>query len=391
MTPEIVCPKCGVKFPLDQALKSQVESSLRQELDQQYNEKLDAATNKLRKELQEKARDDARQELVEVKARLEAKSGQLEKARQSEEALLKKRAELEEQVRSAKLEAQRNLADEREKIRAVAEKKAEEAQKLKLAEKDLLITRLRDEAEELRKKAEQGSIQAQGDAQEIELESALRKAFPMDKIEPIKTGVRGADVIQYVKADSGHECGSILWESKRVKHWQNGWIDKLRENKENSKADLAVIVTDVMPEGMTHIGMVRGVWVTTFQLAVCFAATLRVNLAALTETRLPLQGLDDKKSRIYEYFTSPAFIERMRTISEQFVAMQSELASEKRAMNRIWAAREKRIETIVNQTGRFVGDLQALYGTSLPQLPAFELAPESNGESAIGSETEGSK
>jgi hypothetical protein len=378
MTPEITCPKCSAKFPLDEALNRQLESNVRSELERQYSEKLATETAKLRTELQEKARDDARQELVGIKAKLEAKSGQLEKAHQNEEALLRKQAELEEQARSAKLEAQRTLAEEREKIRVDAEKKAEEAQRLKLTEKDNLINRLRDEAEELRKKAEQGSVQAQGDAQEIELESALRAAFPIDKIEPIKTGVRGADVIQHVKADRGQDCGSILWESKRVKHWQDEWIDKLREDMEAAKANVAVIVSDVLPDGVSHMGMVRGVWVTTFQLAVCFAATVRVNLAALTEARLPLQGLDDKKSLVYEYFTSPAFVQRMTTASEQILAMQTDLAKEKQATQRAWATREKRIQLIVNQTARFVGDLQALYGSALPQLPAFELAPEIN-------------
>src|SRR6266849_1045001 len=386
MIPEITCPKCSAKFPLDEALNRQLESNVRSEMERQYSDKLATATDKLRTELQEKARDDARQALVEITAKLEAKSGKLEKAHQNEEALLRKQAELEEQARSAKLEAQRALADEREKIRMNAEKKAEEAQTLKLAEKDLLISRLRDEAEELRKRAEQGSIQAQGDVQELELESALRGAFPADKIEQIKTGTRGADVIQHVKADNGQECGTILWESKRVKPWQNGWIDKLRQDKEEAKAAMAVIVTDALPDGVSHIGMVRGVWVTTFQLAVCFAATLRINLAALTEARLPLEGLDDKKSLVYKYFTNPEFIQRMNSVSEQFLAMQADLVKEKQSIQRGWATREKRIQLIVAQTGRFVGDLQALYGSALPQLPAFEIAfdNDADGTADIG-------
>ncbi|MGB9154920.1 MAG: DUF2130 domain-containing protein, partial [Chthoniobacterales bacterium] len=135
----------------------------------------------------------------------------------------------------------------------------------------------------------------------------------------------------------------------------------------------AVIVTDALPENVQHMGGVRGVLLTTFSLATCLAETLRVNMALLGQTRMALSGQDDQKSRIFQYFTSPQFHERMATIADQFQQMQADLTREKAAMNRTWAKREKQIETIVSSTAKFSGELQALYGPSLPQLPQFVL------------------
>src|SRR5213079_2020705 len=195
----------------------------------------------------------------------------------------------------------------------------------------------------------------QGDAQEIELEKALRERFPRDEIESVKSGVRGADVLQKVISDSGQLCGTILWESKRVRSWSDKWIDKLIDDKQAAKADVAVIVTDALPQHVRYMGGVRGVLLTTFSLAACLAETLHVNMALLGQTRLALSGQDDQKSRIFQYFTSPQFHDRMATIAEQFQQMQADLMREKAAMNRTWAKREKQIETIVSST-----DLQLL-------------------------------
>ena len=145
----------------------------------------------------------------------------------------------------------------------------------------------------------------------------------------MKSGVRGADVLQKVMSDSGQLCGTILWESKRVRNWSDKWIDKLIEDKQAAKADVAVIVTDALPEHVQHMGGVRGVLLTTFSLAACLAETLRVNMALLGQTRLALSGQDDQKSRIFQYFTSPQFHERMATIAEQFQQMQADLAQGK--------------------------------------------------------------
>ena len=243
---------------------------------------------------------------------------------------MRTKAELQEQAEKAELEAQRRLADERDKIRKAAQDQILEEHRLKDAEKNKQLEDMRRQIEDLKHKAEQGSQKLQGDVQEIELEKALRERFPRDQIEPVKSGVAR----RRCSAKSDERFGSTLRNNscgnpKRVRNWSDKWIDKLIEDKQAAKADVAVIVTDALPEHVQHMGGVRGVLLTTFSLAACLAETLRVNMALLGQTRLALSGQDDQKSRIFQYFTSPQFHERMATIAEQFQQMQADLTQGK--------------------------------------------------------------
>jgi hypothetical protein len=372
MKQEITCPKCSYKFALAEALNRDIELQVRKQLSEEFRRKED----ELRRELSKEAAEKAERSSVELQAKVEAQAKELKEARDQERALLHKKAELEERAEKAQLEAQRSLADERERIRRAAQDQVLEEHRLKDAEKNKQLEDMRRQIEDLKRKAEQGSQKLQGDAQELELEKALRERFPRDEIESVKSGVRGADVLQKVMSDSGQLCGTILWESKRVRNWSDRWIDKLIDDKQAAKADVAVIVTDALPQHVQHMGGVRGVLLTTFSLAACLAETLRVNMALLGQTRLALSGQDDQKSRVFQYFTSPQFHERMATIADQFQQMQTDLTREKAAMNRTWAKREKQIETIVSSTAKFTGELQALCGPALPQLPQFALPGE---------------
>jgi hypothetical protein len=369
MKQEITCPKCSHTFALDQALNREIELQVRRQLSDEFEKK----KADLRQQLIKEASERAERKSVELQMKVEAQAKELKESRDNERALLRTKAQLQEQAEKAELEAQRKLSDERDKIRKVAQDQVLEEHRLKDADKNKQLEDMRRQIEDLKRKSEQGSQKLQGDVQEIELEKALRERFPRDQIESVKSGARGADVLQKVTSDSGHFCGTILWESKRVRNWSNKWIDKLIEDKQAAKADVAVIVTDALPEHVQHMGGIRGVLITTFPLAACLAETLRVNMALLAQTRLALGGQDDQKSRVFQYFTSPQFHERMATIADQFQQMQADLAREKAAMSRTWAKREKQIETIVSSTARFAGELEALYGPSLPQLPRFDL------------------
>ncbi len=369
MNQEITCPKCSYKFALDEALNRDIELQVRTQLSEEFRRKERDLRQQVRNETNEKAERNS----AELQIKLEAQAKELKASRENERALLRKKAELQEQAEKAELQAQRKLSEERDKIRKIAQDQVLEEHRFKDAEKNKQLEDMRRQIEDLKRKAEQGSQKLQGDIQELGLEKTLRGRFPRDEIESVKSGVRGADILQKVISDSGQLCGTILWESKRVRNWSNKWIDKLIEDKQAARADVAVIVTDALPEHVQHMGGVRGVLLTTFSLATCLAETLRVNMALLGQTRLALSGQDDQKSRIFQYFTSPQFHDRMATIAEQFEQMQADLAREKAAMNRTWAKREKQIETIVSSTAKFTGELQALCGSSLPQLPQFAL------------------
>lgn len=372
MKAEIICPKCSFEFALDQALNRELEVALRKTISAELERK---QADEL-KRIQEEAVAQSSRALAELKVTVETQAKQLREAREHELSLLRAKTELQELAENAELEARRTLEQERAQIRKAAEQQFLEEHQLKDADKNKQLEDLRRQIEDLKRKAEQGSSQLQGSVQEEELEKVLRQRFPSDEIEAVKSGVRGADLLQKVISDSGQVCGLILWESKRTHHWSDKWIEKLLEDKERAKADLAVIVTDALPEEVVSIGAVRGVLLTTFTLSACLAAALRVNMALLGQTRIALSGQDDQKSRIFQYFLSPEFVDRLNSIALQFHQMQADLIREKTAITKYWAQREKQITTIASTTAKFAGELKALYGAQLPSIPQFELPEE---------------
>src|SRR5437868_12304442 len=226
MNQEITCPKCSYKFALDEALNRDIELQVRKQLSEEFKKK----ESELRRQLAKEASEKAERNSAELQIRLEAQAKELKETRNNERTLLRKTAELQEQAEKAELEAQRRLAAERETIRKDAQDQVLEEHRLKDAEKNKQLNDMRRQIEDLKRKAEQGSQKLQGDAQELELEKALRERFPRDEIGSVKSGVRGADILQKVISDSGQLCGTILWESKRVRNWNDRWIDKDRKS-----------------------------------------------------------------------------------------------------------------------------------------------------------------
>jgi hypothetical protein len=58
---------------------------------------------------------------------------------------------------------------------------------------------------------------------------------------------------------------------------------------------------------------------------------------------------------------------------ESFLAMKNDLDKEKRAMEKIWAKREKQIGHVVLNLGGMHGDLEGIAGKTLPVIKALEL------------------
>src|SRR5215468_6583838 len=211
LLPAVACPKCGHKFALDEALNREIELHVRTELNDEFERK----AAELRRQLAKGAAEKTARASTELQVKLEMQARALKEARDSERTLLRAKIQLQEQAERAQLEAERRLVDERDKIRKAAQEQIVEEHRLKDAEKNKQLDDMRRQIEELKRKAEQGSQKLQGDAQEMELEKVLRERFPRDKIEAVKSGVRGADMLQKVMSDCGKLCATILWESKR--------------------------------------------------------------------------------------------------------------------------------------------------------------------------------
>jgi hypothetical protein len=259
-------------------------------------------------------------------------------------------------------------------VRAKAKQEAEDGLKLKLAEKDQTILSMQQKVEELVRKAEQGSQQLQGEVQELELENLLRVKFPFDLIEPVAKGEFGGDTLQRVVSPTGQPSGSILWESKRTKSWQDVWLTKLRDDQRAAKADISVIVTQVLPKGMQTFDCIDGVWVTSFAAAIPVAIALRHTLLQVSMTRQISEGQQTKTEMVYQYLMSVRFRQRVEAIVEAFSSMKEDLDKEKKAIMKQWAKREEQIERVIGATVGMYGDLHGIAGKSLQEIEGLEIS-----------------
>ncbi len=245
--------------------------------------------------------------------------------------------------------------------------------RLKVAEKEEQISGMQRQIEDLKRRAEQGSQQLQGEVLELELESLLRAKFPTDVFEPVPKGEFGGDIVHRVIGPSNQLCGTILWESKRTKNWSDGWLAKLRGDQRAAKADIALMVTSVLPKNTSSFDLVDGVWVTEANCAIPVAIALRQSLIQLSGARQAAQGQQTKMELVYQYLTGPRFKQRIEAIVEKFSDMQSDLDKERKATIRLWAKREGQIRGVIESTVGMYGDLQGIAGKALDEIEGLSL------------------
>src|ERR671937_278862 len=324
MSDSITCPKCKTEIPLSKAITHHVEERLRAEFDAEKERLLaeqakqladkDAevttAVSNAREEITAAAEAQATERLAtriqDLTAQVEEQDARRRAAEERELGLMKAKRELEAERESLRLQVQRQLDEERAAIVASTTEQLDESWQLKLRERDLQIEQMSKRIEDLQAAADQKRSGLQGEVLEREIEDVLREAFPTDAIEPVKSGKRGADVIQIVRSGRG-DCGKLLWESKNHKHWSDGWIDKLRSDQQAEKADVAVVVTAAPPAGVDHIGFVRGVWVCDFASAVPLAIALRQQLDAIKQARIIDTNRSQVADDVYAYVCGQDF------------------------------------------------------------------------------------
>ncbi|MES1190068.1 MAG: DUF2130 domain-containing protein [Steroidobacter sp.] len=413
--PTIICPNCQTEVrlteslaaPLIAATKKQFEQQLLQkdadiekrERDIRTKEKQiadaqraidDQVADKLAVQLKEervrvaaeeskKAKQAAATELEEkqrqlndLEAALKVNNEKLSEAQKAQAELIKKQRELDDAKRELELtvekRVQESLAGERDK----AKREAEEGLKLKVMEKDQAIASMQQTIEELKRKAEQGSQQLQGEVQELELEKILAAKFPFDSIEPVPKGEFGGDVLQRVNGHGGQACGTILWESKRTKNWSDSWLVKLREDQRTAKAEIAVLISQALPKEVETFDVIDGVWVASPRITVPLATILRSSLLQVSMARQVSEGQQTKTEMVYQYLTGPRFRQRVEAIVEAFSSMQEDLAAEKKAIQRQWSKREMQLNNVLQSTAGMYGDLQGIAGRSLQEIEGLE-------------------
>ncbi|HMW34275.1 MAG TPA: DUF2130 domain-containing protein [bacterium] len=373
MSEQIICPKCKHQFELSDAFQSRFEAQAEQKIRDEFNQKFKSEIAKREEKIRRDTMEQWTLQLADLQQQLAIKDKNMQDARTRELQLMKQQREIEEREQNLKLETERLIMEERNKIRLEVEAKAIEAFRLKDAEKDKRIADMMRQVDELKRKAEQGSQQSQGEVMELALENLLREKFPLDVISEVPKGIRGADVLQRVYNRSGLESGTIIWESKRTKEWSPSWIQKLKDDMRSAGANVAVLVTQALPKEIKTMGNLDGVWITGFGTAVELAEVLRVGMTELAQTRIAAVGKNEKMEMLYNYLTGNEFRQKMEAVLEAFVQMRGDLDQERRSMEKNWQRREKQIERMMVSMSRMNGDLEGIMGTALPAIPALEL------------------
>jgi hypothetical protein len=364
----------------------------KEQLDEQVAEQVEEQRVTIEREAAKKAKQkydeklaERDEEKAELQEQIKEKETKLAEARKAEVEFRKKQRELDDKMKAAEVEVEKRVNDALAPEREKAKKDAEEQQRLKMAEKDKIIEDQKLKLAEAQQRLEQGSQQLQGEVQELDIERRLREAFPRDTIEPVPKGLHGGDALHRVLAMQGHCCGTILWESKRTRNWQGAWCDKLKQDQRAAKADLAIIVTQTMPQGLDSFAEMEGVWVTTPVLAMSLGAALRLCIVECSSARRAADGQNDKMAILYQYLTGPEFRRRIEALKDAFVTMQDDLSSERRVITKQWEKRQKQIDRVMVSTVGMYGDLQAIAGTTLQEIEGLELraleAPANDGSS----------
>lgn len=394
MSTEVKCPSCGHSFPLEEVIGKEYEQELRDKMiawqkkkDEEYQKK-EEDFKLQQKELAAKYEQQFAQEKLKIEEGIrkaiavdfENKLNFLENANkenqeklklagQKELEFLKKEQELKNRAEEIELEIQRKMQNERNLIIEQIKKQETEKNLLKETEHQLRIKefekQLEDQkklVEEMRRKAQQGSMQLQGEVQELILEEILRVTFPFDEIGEVGKGVRGADCIQVVRNRFGQACGKIIYESKRTKDFANDWIDKLKKDMRKEGVDVAVIVTQAYPKGMDCFGERDGVWICSFEEVKAVAYVLRDGILKLYNASKSQENRGDKMHMLYDYLTGTEFSEQWKAIREGYMSMRLSIHKERDAMEKMWKMREKQLDKVLLNASSIKGSIEGIAG-----------------------------
>ena len=409
--PTVVCPQCKSEIKLTESLAAPLLESIKRDYEQRLAQKdadiakrektlheHEAALQKQKESLDEQLAQKLRQEQTRIAAEeakkaklalgneldrkikeindlqevLKQRDAKLADAQKAQADLIRKQRDLDDAKRELELTVEKRVQADLATARDKAKKDAEEEMKLKVMEAEQTIVSMQKQIEDLKRRAEQGSQQLQGEVQELEIESLLSARFPRDTIQPVPKGEFGGDILHRVMNPVGQQCGTILWESKRTKNWNDGWLPKLREDQRAAKAEIAVIVSQVLPKDVETFGLVDQVWIAHPKVALPVAIALRQTLIEIAGARQASEGQQTKMDMVYRYLTGPRFRQRIQAIVEAFSSMREDLERERKAITKQWAKREEQIDRVMQATVGMYGDLQGIAGKTLQEIEGLE-------------------
>ncbi|MEP7164661.1 MAG: DUF2130 domain-containing protein [Ferruginibacter sp.] len=375
MANEIKCPNCGHQFELNESLKNEVEKELRGKMvdwQKKKEEEFEKQKTLLVNDALKKASEQNAMRLQSLEEEARIKTQQLQDLQKKELDLLREKNALEEKQKNMEVEIEKRFLEKRKEIEEGAIKREQEIFDLKTKEYKVQMDQQQKLIEELKRKSEQGSMQLQGESQELLLEEILKENFPFDLIEEVGKGVEGADCTQVIRNSIGTVCGKIIYESKRTKGWNNSWIDKLKKDMRTSGADAAVLVSQTFPKDMDKFGEKEGVWVCNFNEVSSVSYLLRNGIIKVFDAQKAQEGKGDKMQMLYNYLTGNEFKGQVEAIVEGFMAMKQGIMKERIQMEKIWKEREKQLEKVLISTSGMYGSVKGIAGASIANIPLLD-------------------
>jgi hypothetical protein len=400
----IKCPNCQHEFPIGNALAQEIETDIRAKYLKKYGEdklKLEAEKAQLAKEAEmiktksenqekiiedklkqakiqlqdealKKAANEIQMQVESLNKELMSKTQQLKESQVKELALMQKERQIKEREENLKLDMEKQMLERQKEIEDRVKKMESERSDLKIKELEKKLSDQVELAETMRRKAEQGSMQLQGEVLELALEELLKSAFPFDTIEEVAKGVKGADCIHHVKNNLAQPCGKIIYESKRTKSFTLEWIEKLKSDMRAQQADVAVIVTEVLPKDMDSFGWKDGVWVCRFADVKALAFLLRDGLIKIHTALVSQENKGEKMHMLYDYLTGTEFRQNIEAVAEGFLSLRKGIITEKIQMEKIWKEREKQLDKVLLNTTQFYGAIKGIAGNAVADLKMLE-------------------
>ncbi len=365
MNDTIICPHCKKPIPLTEALSHQIQEKYQKFYKIRLAEEKEKLEEQLKIELEKKIKQ-------EMEFDLKNKSNELEELRKQNKNLQEQLLEFNKLVRQLRTENQQKQLELEKKLTEEFDREY----KFKLLEKDKKLEDAMKLVEDYKRKLGQGSQQLQGEVLELELENLLRQEFPQDTIKEVPKGVTGADIIQEVKNNFGKTCGTIIWELKRTKIWTDSWINKLKNDQRQVKADIAVLISQALPDGVKNFTESRGVWVGNYDAIYSLALALRRSLIEVAAVKSSIIGRTEKKEILWTYLTSIEFKQRIEAFYDAYTQLKDDLKKEQEWFRRKWAKQDKNINQLSESILGLHGDLQGIIGKSLPEIKGLELLPE---------------
>lgn len=408
MATEIKCPGCGQKFAMELAVSEEYKKELRDKMlsftktkeeefqrkteelakktiqlevsfEQRLNEEKKQAQQQIEESMRRKISQDYENEMKMLRQANFDNEEKLKSSRMTELEFLKKEQELKNKEADLDIQLQRTLHAEREALTDQIRKQELERTSLRESEFQLKLKELEKQlddqkklAEEMRRKADQGSMQLQGEVQELLLETILKEHFPFDQVQEVAKGIEGADCIQLVRSAGGKECGKIIYESKRTRNWNNSWVDKLKIDMRQTGADMAILVTQAFPKGMERFGTRDGIWICSYAEVASVATVLRNAVMCVSDARKSEENKGEKMQMLYAYISGNEFRQQIEAIAESFQFLQNSINKERIQMEKNWKEREKQLQKAFINTVHMYGSMKGILGASVSEIPLLE-------------------